>query len=308
VSHHSDVSTIRSRFAERLSASSLEMLPFPHLVVSDVLPDDVYSAVLADNPFGRQAGAAFADPSWASRLTFETAYDKRFHIDLALEAGEPTGSVWENIGAAFGDTRWLGQVLRERFPDYFSLRFGDIDAIDGFWQRMFSKVFIQRHEPGFALEAHTDLPTRVATCIFSFAASTGHEHCGTQLLTPVDPLWRCWGNAHHPIDGFKVAKVAPYAPNTCLVFFKTRHSWHSVAPDAVDAPDGRFGMQVQLYERDGGALVDLSEPDLVTNRQLKPVAGAELAVNRARRLVVATRQGQLRATISDGITRRRDRA
>lgn len=302
-----NVAAIRSHFSRRLMATELQMLPFPHLVVTGVLPDDVYASVLADNPFAHRAGTAYGDEVWASRVNFSHTYDKRFQFDLAPGTGEFTNGVWADIGTAFADTVWLGQVLRQRFPDYFSLRFGDIDAVDGFWQRLFSKVFIQRHEPGFALEAHTDLPTRVATCIFSFATSTGFEHCGTQLLAPTDPLWRCWGNAHHPVDNFEVAAVAPYAPNTCLVFFKTRHSWHAVAPDAADAPDGRFGMQVQLYEDGEGALTELSEPGLLANRQVRPPGLTELTRHRLRTLVEAARKGRLRSTLTAGVSRRRQR-
>jgi hypothetical protein len=101
--------------------------------------------------------------------------------------------------------------------------------------------------------------------------------------------------------------VAPYAPNTCLVFFKTRHSWHAVAPDAADAPDGRFGMQVQLYEDGAGALTELSEPGLLANRQVRPPGLTELTWHRLRTLVEAARKGKLRSTLTAGVSRRRQR-
>ena len=74
---------------------------------------------------------------------------------------------------------------------------------------------------------------------------------------------------HYPLDGFDVVKVSPYAPNAALVFFKTRHAWHSVGTDAALAPDGRFNMQVQITEAGDGALIDLSEPTLMRNGQLR---------------------------------------
>ena len=74
-------------------------------------------------------------------------------------------------------------------------------------------------------------------------------------------------DADEVLVAFDVVTTVPYAPNTCLVFFKTRHSWHSVAPEAALVPGGRLGMQVQLYEPDKGALTDLSAPDLVRNLQ-----------------------------------------
>jgi len=184
-----------------------------------------------------------------------------------------TDAPWPALGDAFDDAAWIGPTLRARFPAYFDLRFGDVDAIEsggcgsGFWKRLNTQVFLQRHEPGYQLDAHTDIPTRVATCIFSFPPGHGFEDVGTKLLEPLDPSWRCSGNSHHPMAGFRVVDTAPYAPNTCLVFFKTRHSWHSVAPEAADVPGGRRGMQVQLYEPENGAVLDLTQPDLLRNRQ-----------------------------------------
>ncbi len=264
-----EVLAIRERFASRLAAAELVMLPFPHLLLTDVLPEAVYAEVLRDNPFHESDGKAFGDAPWAKRLRFEHTFDKRFQFDLVPRKSELKAPVWKRLGAAFADLAWLGPVLRGRFPDYFSLRFGDIDRIDRFWDLFKNEVFVQRLDPGYRLNAHTDVPGRVATCIFSFASVPGYERCGTQFLVPKNPRWRCWGNLHYPLDGFDVVKVSPYAPNAALVFFKTRHAWHSVGTDAALAPDGRFNMQVQITEAGDGALIDLSEPTLMRNGQLR---------------------------------------
>lgn len=278
------IDLIRQHFESRLAAAELVMLPFPHLLLTEVLPESVYAEVLRGNPFRKATGKAFGDEPWAKRLRFKTTYDKRFQFDLSPDRSVLSDGPWGRLGAAFSDLNWLGPVLQRRFPDYFSLRFGDISRIDEFWGRLNSDVFLQRLDPGYRLDAHTDLPTRVATCIFSFATTDGYERCGTQLLVPKNPLWRCWGNLHHPLDGFDVAQVAPYKPNAALVFFKTRHAWHSVGTEAASAPDGRFGMQVQVSEAGHGTLIDLSEPDLLRNRQLLPAGRLDRAYFTVRRL------------------------
>lgn len=284
------IDSIRQHFESRLAAAELVMLPFPHLLLTEVLPESVYAEVLRGNPFRKAPGKAFGDEPWAKRLRFETTYDKRFQFDLSPGRNELSDRLWGQLGAAFSDLNWLGPVLQRRFPDYFSLRFGDLSRIDGFWGRLNSDVFLQRLDPGYRLDAHTDVPARVATCIFSFASTDGYERCGTQLLIPKNPLWRCWGNLHHPLDDFEVAQVAPYKPNAALVFFKTRHAWHSVGTEAASAPDGRFGMQVQVSEAGNGTLIDLSEPELMRNRQLLPVGRMDRAYRVVRRFARSVRR------------------
>ena len=269
----SAIEAIRTRFTERLEQAELRWRPFPHLLLTEVLPADVYDAAMESDPFGADPGRPFGDPSWTKKLIFEQHYDRR--MQHALDRAERTlhHGVWPDIGDAFGDPSWLGPVLRARFPEYFELRFGNIDAVEaespGFWGRLHTRTFLQRHDDGYQLAAHTDIPTRIATCIFGFPPGPGFEDAGTQLLEPIDPRWRCSGNRHHPTEGFRVVGTAPYSPNSCLVFFRTRHSWHSVSPGVASVPGGRLGMQVQLYESEEGAVVDLSDPDSLKNRQFR---------------------------------------
>lgn len=270
------IEEIRAHFVRRLHAAELEMWPFPHLLLTEVLPLEVYEAALSNDPFTDDSGEAFGDPTWTSKLRFKTYYEHRFQHQLNPDERTCGVQPWAMLGDVFADPSWLGPVLRDRFPTYFDLRFGDINAIErrstvgGFWASLHTRTFAQRHDPGFRLEAHTDIPSRIATCIFNFPRGAGDEGAGTQLLEPRDPRWRCWGNGHHDIADFEVVTTSPYAPNTCIVFFKTRHTWHSVAPEAALLPGGRLGLQVQLYEPDAGALKDLSAPDLVRNLQFVP--------------------------------------
>jgi hypothetical protein len=61
-------------------------------------------------------------------------------------------------------------------------------------------------------------------------------------------------------------KLAPYKPNTVLIFFKTRHSFHAVKAIDGSVPNQRYGMQFQVYEPKGGLFRDLSEPHLLGSR------------------------------------------
>ena len=161
-----------------------------------------------------------------------------------------------------------------KYEDYFRLRFGDLVNDSDFFTLFRKEVFLQRHEPGYYIGPHTDVPTRVFTCIFSFADRNGFEGFGTQLLKPKDRLARCWGNDHYrPSNDFDIAKIAPYKPNNFLLFFKTRQSFHAVDAITDDVPNQRYGMQFQFYEPSGGLLRDLSAPDLMKIVHPDPQSG-----------------------------------
>lgn len=262
---------IRAHFVERVRVTPIEHSPFPHMVIESALPDHVYRRILENAEKSEMMTESFGDPTWTEKLRFKTYFQSRFQTHLAKRAENPEDdqTLWAAMDAVFRDATFLAGILDIALPNYLSIRFGDARFSEGFWERFKSEAFTQRHEPGYRLEAHTDIPTRVATMIFSFAQNADFEDAGTALLRPKDPLQVCSGNLHHPMDGFTTVKIAPYRPNTALLFFKTRHSWHSVSPDAHLAPNGRYGMQVQFYEPDGGVLQDLSEPDLLRNKQFK---------------------------------------
>jgi hypothetical protein len=170
-------------------------------------------------------------------------------------------------------------LILKKYPEYFQLRFGDISLDPDFLVMFRKELFLQRHEIGYHIGPHTDIPTRVFTCIFSFAERPGFERFGTELLAHKDRMVRCWGNDHYDMSDFVVRKVAEYKPNNFFLFFKTRQSFHSVTGITSDVPNQRYGMQFQFYEPGQGLLKDLSAPDLVATRHVR----SETAVKRAKR-------------------------
>ena len=68
----------------------------------------------------------------------------------------------------FGDSSFPKLVSTE-FPEYFAIRYGELAQRDDFFDRYRREFFLQRHERGYYIGPHTDIPSRVFTCIFSFA-------------------------------------------------------------------------------------------------------------------------------------------
>jgi len=267
------VDRMRRHIEDRFAAASLERLPFPHLIISDFFPADVYDAVLRFNLFNRNVGREWISKADMAQIKSPTPYDHRkqinFHTGDAFEAEPHERAFWSTMRDVFLDGDWFPRLALAAYPDYFLLRFGEAAQSDGFWSRLNKELFLQRHDVDYFIGPHTDIPVRIFTCIFSFADRRGFESYGTQLLRPHDPDVRCWGRSHYLPEGFDVVKVADYAPNNCLLFFKTRQSFHSVKTIGPDVPNRRYGMQFQLYEPKGGLFKDLSHPDLMEGRPKK---------------------------------------
>lgn len=158
-----------------------------------------------------------------------------FHLDQKFVAPEDQQAFWNDIKACFLADNWFPDMVRAKYPAFFSLRFGDLAKEADFPEHFYRELFLQRHEPGYNIGPHTDIPTRVFTCIFSLAREEGYQEYGTELLVPKNPMERCWGSDHYGTEGFEVKKLAPYKPNNFLLFSKTRHSFHSVEAHGQDS-------------------------------------------------------------------------
>lgn len=284
------VRELRARIEGKFAEATLELLPFPHLIIGDFFAPEVYERILSTNPFRGDPGREWMSAATSKRLKTTTPYETRKQIDVDT-IDDP---LWASISSCFLDDHWFEGVVAAKFPEFFLLRFGELAGTPELFDRCTRDLFVQRHDVGYSIGPHTDLPTRIFTCIFSFADREGLDEYGTVLMRPDDPLTRCWGNDHHDFEGFQVAKVAPYVPNGFLLFFKTRQSFHAVRL-IDDAAGDRYGMQFQLHEPGGGVFHDLSEPHLLDTRLEKrppfPVSWAQSALRPIKRRATIGRRG-----------------
>lgn len=283
------VASIRAHFESRFAGRTVERFPSPHLMVTDIWPSDVYENILRYNPFLTNKGKEWISSSEMKKRRQETPYDHRKQIDLekdAFQAAPDAKEFWRTVGEALVADDWFAKLMYRTFPMYFDLRFGELVNDAGFWTHLRHQLIVQRHDTGYRIGPHTDSPHRVFTCIFSFADKPGFDEYGTQFVRPRDPMVRCWGDLHHDDSGFEVATVAKYMPNSFVVFFKTRQSFHSVRLVDRELPNQRYGMQLGYYEPRNGLFRDLSRPDLMEDRTAKPLLkvkafGRTLQINRS---------------------------
>lgn len=273
------ISTIRKFVVKKVLESDVNYSPFPHLIVKDVFPHDFYDSLIQVNPF--ELASNYSNP-WvtkeeSAKRTNTTPYYLRNQINLLSNPDIfVKDSPWSLLHQTFNELSWFLNSVSSIWPDYFHIRFGDTFSQGDLYSQLESECFLQRHDSGFYLGPHTDLPTRVFTSIFSFAQDNS-PFLGTNLLRHKDPRVRCWGDKHHPPDNFETYMNTGYNRNQLFIFFKTRHSFHSVPliKDTNIPSNGRLGLQIQCYEPKGGLFDDLSRPDLMQNRHIKTNAATK---------------------------------
>lgn len=268
-----NIEEMRDHIERKINSATLERSPFPHLIVENFFPEAVFEKILEKNPFKNNVGTEWISRSAQKKLKTETPYFLRkqinFHRNEEFDASAEDAEFWDGLKNCFLSDEWFEKLVFNKYTEYFRLRFGDFADNGKFFGSFRKELFLQRHDPGYFIGPHTDIPTRVFTCIFSFADKDGFEQFGTELCSHKDPLVRCWGCDHYSPDDFLVEKVAPYKPNNFLLFFKTRHSFHSVPAIDDSVPNQRYGMQFQFYEPEGGLFKDLSAPGLMLNNHHK---------------------------------------
>lgn len=286
------LSGLREHIERKLAEATLVKHPFPHLIIEDFFPKDVFEKLLEYSPFKKNSGVEWMDREASADVSGQTPYYARkqinFHRGQKFEAPAEQMAFWNALKSEFLAETWFETAIVRKYEEYFQLRFGDLIHEPDFVDLFTKEFFLQRHEPGYYIGPHTDIPARVFTCIFSLAAREGFEEFGTNLLAPKDRMDRCWGNDHYPPEDFEIVKVAPYKPNNFLLFFKTRQSFHSVSAITEDVPNQRYGMQFQFYEPSGGLLRDRSAPDLMKVIRVNKVGRLKLAqrLRRAASIIV----------------------
>jgi hypothetical protein len=253
------VAPLRNHIEEKIASSEIAFFPFPHLIISNFFPEAIYDEIIKRNLFLKNRGAEWFTKAELMRRKSSSPYDHRlqinFHEKHHYDADEEERQFWGMLTETFLDGNWFPKLIATKFPEYFAVRYGELTQRDDFFERFRREFFLQRHEPEYYIGPHTGIPSRVFTCIFSFADRAGFEEFGTLLMRHKDPIVRCTGHQHYTNwDDFEVVKNTEYKPNNFLLFFKTAHSFHAVKTITEDVPNQRYGMQFQFYEPKEGLL------------------------------------------------------
>ena len=231
-----DRSRIAGHIASAIAAAPLHHDPFPHIVVEDWLPADVYRIMVAALP---------------SAVFFADRENRRQQLPVPFPLAPAfSQAVWrivaqDIVGGVLSDS--LNQKFRTEVREYirtFCPAFRDempvdLHASDG-------RVLLRR--PGYVIDPHRDPRWGFVTGLIYLARDGDNQEYGTRLYRV-----RTDGEAPNakpfyiPPSECELVKTVPYKPNTLLAFLNSKGAHGASIPADAQPPDlERYVYQFRL--------------------------------------------------------------
>jgi hypothetical protein len=216
----------------RVTQAPVRREPFPHLIVDDILPADVFTRLVADLPAVEEL-TPLSEVGWRSVSHYDS------HATAAItELNERSDlEAWSAVESAL-----LHQDFETAMRDAFAEWTSDVPRDRAIWKQ----VRLDRGEAGAHLTPHTDAPSAFVKVLIYVAAAGSHPSLDTVMYEPVDlDAWIAhFGEAgdytdgnycHEPADQFREVSRVQFRPNRLFVFARTRDSLHGLEPLAPEA-------------------------------------------------------------------------
>jgi hypothetical protein len=237
-----DGGALASHVTSAVARTTLELDPFPHVVIENLLPEGLSDELISALP-----PAAFFTTQKMSRQELEVPFEFApeysrivwgvFFSKVITEAMVP--ALTEKFRPALDD------FVRSHWPGLGSLSQAGIAL-----QVSNSRLMLRR--PGYVIKPHRDPRWAFLTCLVYLPKSAEHQIYGTQLyrlghepeLTHNSPLWA-------DPNECELVKEVPARRNTALVFLNSTGAHGASIPRDAPADTARFLYQVQFGVDDG---------------------------------------------------------
>ncbi len=233
---------IASHVASAVARAVLELDPFPHVVIENLLPED-----LSDDLIGALPPAAFFTSEKMSRQELEVPFEF---------APEYSRLVWGRLlleGDHRGDGAGTDREVPARAGRFRAVALAGVGlALSGRHRPAGLQFAADAPPPGYVIKPHRDPRWAFLTCLVYLPKSPEHQIYGTQLyrlrqepeLTHNSPLWA------DPSE-CELVKEVPARRNTALVFLNSTGAHGASIPRDAPADTARFLYQVQFGVDEG---------------------------------------------------------
>ncbi|MFV3077985.1 hypothetical protein [Niveispirillum fermenti] len=207
----------------RLHDTGIDPDPFPHMVVPDFLPADLYGRACAQWP-GREAFGILQPDDLPSR--HQISLTGRW----LEQCGQEQAQTWRTVRDCLFNPA-IVTLMADRFPQVRE-KLGWVDA-----PPVLNARIIEDHT-GHAMLPHTDIEATMFSMLLYMpdtdgAADPAAVQLGTALYRPRDPGFRGRGMDRYKREDFELVAQAPYRPNHLLVYAPSDRSFHGVEPVAA---------------------------------------------------------------------------
>jgi len=207
-----DLNRIIDHVAAAIDAAPEGKQPFFHLMLSNVFPDDVYTAMMAEMP----VASDYRQMSGRTKSTRTmNGGGTRVKIDLFPEyirhLPPAKRHVWSLVGKALCSAK-VRDAFRRRLAPGLERRYGPSHKKIG----MYPIPILTRDVPGYRIGIHPDTRWKGMTIQLYLPRDNSIDHVGTVF------------HARNPDKTFTRAAQMKFAPNTGYAFAVDKDTWHSV--------------------------------------------------------------------------------
>jgi hypothetical protein len=249
-----------------IESAAFQSDPFPHTLVHDFFPSDVYSSLLENIP----PSDTFEPFSYEKHSNADgDSNRKRFSLENTCldKLGQSQHVFWHAIRCVLGSTE-LKEAVYHKLRSGLSYRYGckenKASSLSGY---ALPELF---HETkGYHIKPHPDTRKKVVTMQIALPEDEGKKNLGTEFyrrsINPAD-----WLRAP---KGFTIVKTMPFIPNTAYAFVVLNtlglKSWHGRS--ALDESSGVRNSLLNIwYEKAEHGNQEI----LSSNELLNPLARA----------------------------------
>lgn len=206
-----DLAAIKSHIDDKFAEAKVEVFPFPHIIVEDVLPIDLYNELCAQWPDNTFRGI----PNGWNTIRIGDFEGQRAENIYANE-------IWKQFSLTIVD-QMIKKKVASFFHPYSPYRFGK--EIPGEFLCNSTDLGEHRLAQNHQISAHVDQAYVFAPIMIYFPKYdeiVNIEH-GTQFYRNTKNLESIDICFDHNVE---LVKTVPYKANTLCAFMQTPYSWH----------------------------------------------------------------------------------
>jgi len=206
--------------------------PYPHILITNVLPDEFYRRLLDNIP----------DVS-------------EFEINKRYPGRGVDGKVNTLVFDDFKSEPWKSfadNICSKEFSDLLLVKFGVN-------KEGYSSFYLHKDLDGFEISPHTDIISKLVTYLLYLPENDKYkDKLGTYLCVSKDATLEQQSGTHHPWDQFELVKKTEYAPNVFFAFAPNNRSFHGVKAeiDKDEEIQQRNTLRGFVFNKDNDGLPD----------------------------------------------------
>ncbi len=204
--------SLRGWAAGRLVETKMSYEPYPHAVVSDLLPADTYADMLEELP-------DLDALAWGTNAD----YPDRGEIGVD-KAASLFGPAIQAALVLFNDRPMLSLLLERLGLEHVlsRCRSAGLEAV------IKARLTIDRTK--YSLGPHIDAERRLATVLYYLPRTDADADVGTVICRPKPGIKGAGYGLHGRFEHYEILDQAPYLPNTAFAFANVGPAYHGVLP------------------------------------------------------------------------------